>query len=510
MQSNDIKKIHTITLSIIVKNEEKYLRGCLESVKDVVSEIVLVDTGSTDNTIKIAEEFGAKIFHFDWINDFSAARNYALNNSTGDWILYLDADERLSGNSIEELKKITNNNSNVGFYCSVKSAGNISGNSSMMKYTRLFKNIPGLKFSGKVHEQIEDSLIEKGCSLVDSNIEIIHLGYNVEKEKIIEKAKRNLNLLLSEFKSNPTGYNAFQLGQTYNIIENIDEANQYFKLAIKDEFLELHHRAQAFRHLAAFELKNKNYKVAEVYVDKGLSLVPESPLLNIVKANLLLETDNDEQSVVFCKIAYQNNKKFLQGEQNSKFEQTVIEKNMLLYGINLSIAANNKELFEYFYPKVMQQSISAEDKKIIDFYKKILFDEVISDKDIQDTFKLSAKIDFNILIKNLLNYKILKSKVTIVEYLIKVAVADEALRNKIYSIFYSKESEYSLPYLEVAYENNLQDLEVGFCLMNAYLYRDKINELNVFIDKAVKSYAAYPEIIQKFKSIQNKISSLNH
>jgi len=84
-----------LTLSMIVKNEEANLRDCLESVKDVVDEIVLVDTGSTDKTIRIAEEFGAKIYRFNWINDFSAARNFALKQSTGDWILYLDADEGL-------------------------------------------------------------------------------------------------------------------------------------------------------------------------------------------------------------------------------------------------------------------------------------------------------------------------------------------------------------------------------------------------------------------------------
>ena len=92
-----------ITLSMIVKNEERYLRECLESVKDIVSEIVIVDTGSTDSTIKIAKDYGAKLYSFGWINDFSAARNFALSKSTGDWILYLDADERLSENSKNEL-----------------------------------------------------------------------------------------------------------------------------------------------------------------------------------------------------------------------------------------------------------------------------------------------------------------------------------------------------------------------------------------------------------------------
>ena len=76
-----------ISLSMIVKNEEKYLRDCLESVKGVVDEIILVDTGSTDSTVRIAQEYGAKIFNFEWINDFSAARNYSLDQCSGDWIL---------------------------------------------------------------------------------------------------------------------------------------------------------------------------------------------------------------------------------------------------------------------------------------------------------------------------------------------------------------------------------------------------------------------------------------
>src|SRR5205085_8623718 len=79
----------------IVKNEEKYLRGCLESVQGAVDEIVVVDTGSTDSTIAIAEEFGAKVVHFAWTDDFSAARNVSLDHATGDWAFWLDADERL-------------------------------------------------------------------------------------------------------------------------------------------------------------------------------------------------------------------------------------------------------------------------------------------------------------------------------------------------------------------------------------------------------------------------------
>ena len=104
----------TLTLSMIVKNEEKYLRDCLESVKNIVNEIVIVDTGSTDKTKDIAKNYNAKIIELEWQNDFSFARNIALKNSTCDWILYLDADERLNENSLNEIKKLTETNEKLG------------------------------------------------------------------------------------------------------------------------------------------------------------------------------------------------------------------------------------------------------------------------------------------------------------------------------------------------------------------------------------------------------------
>ena len=96
-----------ISLCMIVRNEESYLPECLESVADVVNEIIIVDTGSTDNTKKIAESFGATVFDFTWVDDFSKARNYSLSKASNDWILYLDADERLDKNSINELVELS-------------------------------------------------------------------------------------------------------------------------------------------------------------------------------------------------------------------------------------------------------------------------------------------------------------------------------------------------------------------------------------------------------------------
>jgi glycosyltransferase involved in cell wall biosynthesis len=97
-----------LSVCLIVKNEEKFLGQCLKSVRDLASQIVVVDTGSTDRTVEIAKEYGAEVYSFAWCDDFSAARNAALEHATGDWVLVLDADEELSAEGREKLKPAMN------------------------------------------------------------------------------------------------------------------------------------------------------------------------------------------------------------------------------------------------------------------------------------------------------------------------------------------------------------------------------------------------------------------
>ena len=171
----------TISLCMIAKDEERYLGQCLDSVKSLVDEMIIVDTGSTDKTKEIAKKFGAKIYDFKWIDDFSAARNENLKHATKDWILVLDADEVLDKDAVKSIrdfikkneydafsfiqKNYTNESSIAGFVREEHKINKLSyagwyGSLSV----RMFRNQKGYEFSGTVHELVEQSIEREDSS----------------------------------------------------------------------------------------------------------------------------------------------------------------------------------------------------------------------------------------------------------------------------------------------------------------------------------------------------------
>lgn len=143
-----------ISLAMIVKNEEKYLDRCLKSAAHMVDEIVVVDTGSTDRTIEIASRYGAKIFHFEWIDDFAAARNYSLEHVTGDWVLVLDADQYFEEDYSSVIQEFTRSNAKRAGLIEIISRYEKDGQTlhSTDYMARLFPR--GAKFEGRIHEQL--------------------------------------------------------------------------------------------------------------------------------------------------------------------------------------------------------------------------------------------------------------------------------------------------------------------------------------------------------------------
>jgi glycosyltransferase involved in cell wall biosynthesis len=206
---------------MIVKNEEKNLSRCLESVKGFVHEMIVVDTGSTDQTKEIARSFGAKVFDFEWNGDFSAARNYAFSKSDSEWNLVLDADEQIVMWDEFYLENFMRMPHSIG---RIKAISNFIQNGAEQRsqdyISRLFPK--GVSFTGRIHEQVQSELPR-----ADLPIEIFHSGYfNTDK------SERNLQLLLLELENNQQNpYILYQLGKQYQSMKQIAAANRYFAKA---------------------------------------------------------------------------------------------------------------------------------------------------------------------------------------------------------------------------------------------------------------------------------------
>lgn len=293
-----------LSLSMIVRNEEEFLEGCLESVYNLVDEIVIVDTGSTDKTIEIAEKYKAKIYHFHWIDDFAAARNESLKHCTGKWILYMDADERLKIQNPrlfrDFLQQIPEDIG--GINCIIESEHwKLDGESEVHRggYPRLFRNLgyPNIEFRGRVHEQISPSILEKGKSFINSEIVIEHLGYNREREIMEQKIKRNYRLLLQHVKEEPTnGYSWYQLGQTLAQMKLVKEAEEAIRFAIQCGNLSKSVMASASATLAQLTGNQKRFDEALKWSEISLQNAPDQIYSMHLKAFALLYLGKYEES----------------------------------------------------------------------------------------------------------------------------------------------------------------------------------------------------------------------
>jgi len=222
-----------LSLCMIVKNEERFLAQCLESVKDHVDEICIVDTGSTDRTMEIAASYGARIERHAWRNDFGWARNKALAMATRRWILQLDADEELLPESYEALRVVKSAPAHhVGVWIRCNNAANDYAGSGSMSHAlvRVFPNDPAIRFRGAVHEfvSIDDDPI--GIKAVHSPIAILHHGYLQEIVAERDKARRNLDIIRGQVEREPEDpFHWFNLGMTAYLMNDNAEARRGFE-----------------------------------------------------------------------------------------------------------------------------------------------------------------------------------------------------------------------------------------------------------------------------------------
>ena len=216
---------------IITKNEEKNIARCLEPLKATGMEVIVLDTGSTDNTVSIAQKYTDKIFHFEWINDFSAARNYAMTKASHDHILFLDADEYVEEIDIPAIQKLLREypdalgqirRRNACF-----SSDGISEKITIDLVERLFDRRL-YHYSGTIHEQITHRRGKK-LYVYQIPLTVYHDGYLGTAEERRQKAERNNALLFDELKKSPKDpYLYYQIGQSFGLCGDAEQEYEYY------------------------------------------------------------------------------------------------------------------------------------------------------------------------------------------------------------------------------------------------------------------------------------------
>ena len=257
------EEMTSVSLCMIVKNEEQFLETCLKSIKNYVDEIIVVDTGSTDRTMEIALNHGARLESFQWNGDFSAARNYAKSFATKDWILQLDADEYFLPGEAEKLNVILSKTTKDSISIQVNNRDDF-GNIGITHYiSRIFRNKPEFKYVRRIHEQMMNG--EAFLTYEKVSLSIEHVGYTKQTSQKKNKSERNLNILLEEYKDNPTdSFTMLNLANQYNSMEKYKEVQRFAQSSFNEGAGMIHRPFALFRFIDATVRLNQWDKALEI------------------------------------------------------------------------------------------------------------------------------------------------------------------------------------------------------------------------------------------------------
>ena len=367
--SKSTKKKTTVSLCMIVKDEQKHLAQCLDSVKPIVDEMIIVDTGSTDRTIDIATVFGAQVFDFEWVDDFAAARNFSISKATGDWILIMDADEVISKRDYGSFRKLTRNkrsritaysiitrnycfksniigwNPNDGYY-SDEEAG-IGWIPS--EKVRVFSNSKKIIFEGAVHEMVDPVLERLSIIILKSKIPVHHYG-SLNEGKQDHKGQLYFSIGKKKLLKNECDIGAIkELAIQASVLKKWVDSIELWKkyLAMKPDKKDA---AEAYVNMASAYIHTQDYVNALMLAQKAVEASPNSKeaQLNLGMAELFNGNTNSALKTI---------ESLFKNHPNFPPAQFMYGASKCLKSDNTSIKFDMKELKQSFREPVLNYSV---------------------------------------------------------------------------------------------------------------------------------------------------------
>ncbi|MCZ2344469.1 MAG: glycosyltransferase [Bacteroidales bacterium] len=267
---------------LIVRDNAKTIRPCLESLHPWVDELVVVDTGSQDETPAIAAELGARVFHFPWCDDFSAARNESIRYARGSWVFWMDSDDTIdptNGKRLRDLADQPHPDHVLGYVIRVHCPGPQgvdAGDVTVVDHVKLIRNRPDLRFEHRIHEQILPAIRRAGGDVAWTDLFVVHSGYDHSTAGQARKLDRDLKLLHLDLADRPDHpFTLFNLGMTYADVNRYPEAAGYLEASLRHASSGESHLRKVYALLAHCEARQGRLDTALAVCQRGLTAFPD-------------------------------------------------------------------------------------------------------------------------------------------------------------------------------------------------------------------------------------------